>query len=58
MDGPRECHTERSKSEKEISYDTPCMCNLKLYKRTYLKNRKRLTDLENELKVPDGGRDS
>ena len=31
MDGPSECHTERSKSarEGEISYDTPYMWNLK-----------------------------
>ena len=31
MDGTRECHTERSKSEGEgeITYDTPYMWNLK-----------------------------
>ena len=31
MDGPRECHTERSKSDREgeTSYDIPYMWNLK-----------------------------
>ena len=30
MDGPSECHTEQSTSARgEISYDTPCMWNLK-----------------------------
>ena len=30
MDGSRECHTKRSKSDKgEISYDIPYMCNPK-----------------------------
>ena len=31
MDGPRDCHTERSKSDREgeISYSIPYMQNLK-----------------------------
>ena len=53
MDGPRDCHTEWSKShrEREISYDTAYMRNLKKkwYECTYLQNRNRLTDFENKL---------
>ena len=31
MDGPRDCHTERSKSDREgeIAYDIPSLWNLK-----------------------------
>ena len=29
MDGPRDCHTEWNKLEKEISYDITYMQNLK-----------------------------
>ena len=29
MNGPRECHTEWSKSDREISHDIPYMQNLK-----------------------------
>ena len=48
MVGPRDCHTERSKSdtERQILYDIAYMQNLK--------NRNRLTDLENELMVTGG----
>ena len=59
MDGPRDCHTEWSKSERErqISYDITYMWNLKKgYKWTYLQNRNRLTDSENKLKVTKGER--
>ena len=44
MDGPRDCHTEWSKSDKEMSYDIPYIRNLrkKWYTWTYLQNRKRL----------------
>ena len=35
MDGPRDCHTERSKSEKEkqILYNITCMWNLEKWYR-------------------------
>ena len=51
MDGCRDYHTKRSKSDRErqISYDITYMWNLKNgYKWTYLQNRKRLTDFENK----------
>ena len=54
MGGPRDCHTEWSKSDRErqISYDITYMWNLKKwYKWTYLKNRNRVTDVENKLMV-------
>ena len=51
MDGPRECHTEGSRGD--VSYDIPYMCDLKRND-TNLQNRKRLTDLENELTVAGG----
>ena len=54
MDGPRDCHTEWSKSdwETQISYDIAYMWNLKKgYKWTYLQNRNRVTDVENKLMV-------
>ena len=57
MDGARDCHTEWNKSDRErqISYDIAYMRNLKKwYKWTYLQNRNRLTDTENELMVTKG----
>ena len=51
MDGPRDCHTEWSKSDRErqISY-IAYMWNLKKwYKWIYLQNRNRVTDVENKL---------
>ena len=51
MDGPRDCNTEWSKSDRErqISYDIAYMWNLKKeYKWTYLQNRNRVTDVENK----------
>ena len=57
MDGPRDCHSEWSKSDREgeILYDIPYMWNLKKKKKmiqmTYLQSRKRLTDLENKFRV-------
>ena len=50
--------SEVSQTEKEISYDIAYMGNLKKkwYKWTYLQNRNRLTDLENELMVAGVGR--
>ena len=57
MDGPRDCHTEWSKSDREISYDIAYMWNLKKwYKCTYLQNRNTVTDVENKLMVTKGGR--
>ena len=52
MDGPRDCHTEWGKSDRErqISRDIAYIWNLKNgYKWTYLQNRNRVTDVENKL---------
>lgn len=52
MDGSRDYHAKLSKSnrERQISYDITYMKNLKKwYKWTYLQNRNRLTDIENNL---------
>ena len=57
MNGPRNCHTEWNKSDKErqISYDIIYMWNLKKgYKWTYLQDRNRGTDVENKLMVTRG----
>ena len=57
MDGPRECHTEWNKSDKEgeILYDIPCMWNLKINDTNELAYKtERLTDLENKLMVASG----
>ena len=55
MGGPRDCRIKcKSDREREISYDTTYMWNLKkLYKWTYLQNRNRLTDITN-LWLPKG----
>ena len=47
MDGPRDCHTEWSKTEGEISCDIPYMCNLRRND-TNLQNREKLTDLREQ----------
>ena len=51
MDGSRECHTEKNKSDREETpYDVPSMWNLKrndTNELTYKTNKP--TDLENEL---------
>ena len=62
MDGPRDCHTEQSKSDREqqTPNDIAYMWNLKKgYKWTYLQNRNRFTDVENKPTVIEGkgGRD-
>ena len=57
VDGPRDYHTEWSKSDTEIqmSYDIAYMWNLKIgYKWIYLQNRSRVTDVENNLMVTRG----
>ena len=57
MDGPRDCHTEWSKPDRErqISYVTTYRWNLKTdTKWTYSWNRNRLTDIENKLMVNKG----
>ena len=51
MDGPRDCHTGWSKSEREkqISYINPYMWNLeKWYRWTSLQDGNRDTDVENK----------
>ena len=51
VDGPRDCPTEWSKSEREkqILYNIAYMWNLeKWYKWTYLQSRNRDTDIENK----------
>ena len=56
MDGPRDCPTEWSKSDRERQiYDITYMWNLKKwYKWSYLQNRNRVTDIENKLMVTKG----
>ena len=57
IDGPRDCHTEWTKSDRErqISYDITYTWNLKKwYKWTYLQNRNRVTDIENKFMVAMG----
>ena len=56
MDGPRDCHTEWTKSdtERQISY-IAYMWNLKkMVQMNYLQNRNRVTDVENKLMVTRG----
>ena len=57
MNGPRDYHTKWSMSnrERQISYDVAYMWNLKKwYNWTYLQNRNRVTDVENNLMVTGG----
>jgi len=57
MDGPREIITlsEVSQRERQISYDITYMWNLKYeHKLIYIRNRNRLTDIENRLMVSKG----
>ena len=49
-DGPRASHTEWSKSDRQISYDTTYIWNLKDCS-AYLQNRNRLADIENQLRL-------
>ena len=54
MDGPRDCHTEWSKTEKDKHHMISLICGLKnWYKWTYFQNR-RVTDVENKLMVTKG----
>ena len=58
VDGPRDCHTEWSKSEREkqISHINIYMWNLeKWYRWSYLQSRKRDTDIENKCMDTKGG---
>ena len=61
VDGPRDCHTEWSKSEREkqISYINAYMWNLgKWYRWTYLQSRNRDTQVGNkcmDTKGEEGG---
>ena len=60
VDGPRDCHTEWSKSEREkqISYIIAYMWNLEKWHRwTYLQSRNRDTDVENKRMDTKGGRE-
>ena len=57
MDGPRDCHTEWSKSDRErqISYAIAYIWNIKKgYKWTYLQNNNRVTDVKYKLMVTGG----
>ena len=59
VDGPRECHTEWSKSEREkqISYINAYMWNLeKWYRWSYMQSRNRDTDVENKCMYTNGER--
>ena len=58
VDRTRDCHTERSKSEREkqMSCDITCICNLeKWYRWPYLQSRNRDTDVKNKLMDTKGG---
>ena len=61
VDGPRECHTEWNKLEKDKYHMTYLYVESKIWhKSTYLENRDRLTDTENRLVVVEaewGGMD-
>ena len=60
MDKYRDCHTERSNSDKErqMLYDINYMRTLKKkkkrYKQIYLQNRNRVTNIENKLMTLPG----
>ena len=56
MDGPGHYHTKWSKTEKNKHHMISLTCRIhpKWYKWTYLQNRNRLTDLENEFMVNTG----
>ena len=55
MDGPGDCHTKWSKSEKAKYHMIWLICGIqKQYKRTYLENRNTVTDVENKLVVTRG----
>ena len=59
VDGPRDCHTEWSKSEREkqISHINACMWNLgKWYRWTSLQGRNRDTDVESKHMDTKGGK--
>ena len=57
MDTTRDYHTKWSKSERErqIPYDLLYVGSKIWHKRTYLRNRNRLTDIENRLVFAKGG---
>ena len=59
MDGPRECHTETSQSDREgeLSYDIPHMWNLIEIIQMNLQNRDRFTGLEQTYGCWGGGKD-
>ena len=55
MDGPRDCHTERSKSDRETNiWHCLHVESKKRCKWTYLQSRKRVTDIENKFVVIRG----
>ena len=57
MNGPRDCHTEWSKSDKD-KYMILLICSIlkKVYKWAYLQNRNKVADVENKLIVTKGER--
>ena len=56
MDESRDCHTERSKPnrERQISYDITYMWNLKYDPNEFIYRTERLTDIENRFVVAKG----
>ena len=59
MDGPRDCHTEGSKSEREkqIAYINAYIWTLeKWYRSSYVQSRNRDTDIENKCMDTKGER--
>ena len=58
MDGPREYHTKWSQKENNKYHMISLICGtIKWHKWTYLRNRNRLTDIENRLVVAKGERE-
>ena len=55
MDGPEDCHTEWSKSERGVSYNTTYMWNLeKWYRWTNLQSRNSHRCRKTNLQLPRG----
>ena len=56
-DGPKECHTQRSQTEKDKHYMTSLTCQLKNNPKLYTQNRNRLTGIEMILQLTRGWRE-
>ena len=57
VDGPKDCNTQWSKSEKQILYNNACMWNLEKWcRQSYLQSWNRHADVENKCKDTKGER--